>query len=837
MRPPAGGDQAAAPHPPSRLLRKTSSGADHQSSAPPAQAAAPAGPTSFFLCNEDEIMQQSMQSATSRDDTLRESTYGVQSLDDALGAAFGDKGTADQAADKSSSSPKPRRKADDAKQWSKEVAQVQKELREVIGSAAKPHIPVRKLSAGALSSQQRQQSPLPPLTPVQFDLSSGPASDLPSTPKSVSLKSFRLSDEESQADEAASQAIVTSDEEDNELEEKAEVENTVPQLVMPSIQMPKRRPFTEKGKNLGRLKVLIAGETGVGKTSLIRSIVQLCEDIVHVDPLAASPSLPQPADFKTRSRRKKQHASATTNITEVHASTRAYPPWWSDRSDTEDSRTLRRRKSTGETVLERNLCFVDTPGFDPTKPAPAQAEPVVQYIESLLHRNASVTAMNDNDLLGILSGNGGVQVDVVFYMLRPSEDPELSRCIAHMRRLSSLTNVIPLIAHSDTRDKDKISSLKTNVLQCLQAEGIRPFLFGKSMEEALNAAQTSFETVASQDFNPFFNPPKLVFTPGPFAITSASASDSEIMDASLLMSPDYVQPLVPSELANLVNQVFNQDTIAWLRHSAVKKFLRWRSERVQGESLTTHGFGLSAGAPPAVFPNGANYSGRPFSYQGSSASSILSSPSPSQVLIPRPGTGSTANTPFSPVASYTHISPASPNSVSGANNEYSIARFNEQNYREEQMAQVRLAKWAADLQRSLQNERRRFDELEREKRTRWLLEHVGPAVLDGRIVSTEDLQPSNQHDPALWSLTRQTDLNERLKREARWSSKSEKLGRLDPRDPLGLCDWSDDVKKGGLIVVQVLGGVGVLGAVAVAVWQWRSQGTGGLLGGWFSGAD
>lgn len=829
MRPAAGGEAAAPPHPSSRQLRKPSNGADHASPTPPS-AAAPPGPTSFFLRSEDE-MQQSMAAGSSKPDTTRDSTYGVQSLDDALGAAFGDKGTGDQA-DKSSS-PKPRRRAEEARKWSREVAQVQKELQDVMSGVARPHVPARNLSAGTLSSQP----PLPPLTPVQFELSSGPASDLPSTPKSVSLKSFRLSDEESQADEAASQAIVTSDEEDDGVEEKGEVEKAVPQLVMPSIQMPKRRPFTEKGKNMGRLKVLIAGETGVGKTSLIRSIVQLCEDIVHVDPLAASPSVPQSSDFqKTRSRRKKQRASGTTNITEVYASTRAYPSWWSDRSDMEDSRVLRRRKSTGDTVLERNLCFVDTPGFDPTKTAQIQTDPVVQYIESLLHRNASVTAMSDNELLSILSGNGGVQVDVVFYMLKPSDDAELSKSIEHIRRFSSLTNVVPLISHSDTHDREKISSFKAAVLQRLQTESIRPFLFGKSMEEAMNAAQTTFDAVVSQDSNPFFEPPKPVFTPGPFAITSASASDSEIMDASLLMSPDYIQPLVPSELPALVSQVLNQDTIAWLRHTAVKKFLRWRSERFQGESLTMHGFGLNTGGTPAVFPNSANYTGGSFSYQGSAASSILSSPSPSQVLIPRPGTGSTANTPFSPVPSYSHISPASPNSPTAGNN-YPLTRFNEQTYHEERIAQVRLAKWAADLQRSLQNERRRFEDLEREKRTRWLLEQVGREVLDGRIVPAEDLPAQSPHDPAVWSLTRQTDLNDRLKREARWSAKSEKFGRVDPRDPLGLCDWSDDVKRGGLVVVQVLGGVGVLGAVVVAVWQWRSQGSAGLLGGWFSGAD
>lgn len=34
------------------------------------------------------------------------------------------------------------------------------------------------------------------------------------------------------------------------------------QLVMPSIRMPSRRPFTEEGKRVGRLKVLLAGSSG-----------------------------------------------------------------------------------------------------------------------------------------------------------------------------------------------------------------------------------------------------------------------------------------------------------------------------------------------------------------------------------------------------------------------------------------------------------------------------------------------------------------------------------------------------------------------------------------------
>ena len=60
---------------------------------------------------------------------------------------------------------------------------------------------------------------------------------------------------------------------------------------------------------------------------------------------------------------------------------------------------------------------------------------------------------------------------------------------------------------------------------------------------------------------------------------------------------------------------------------------------------------------------------------------------------------------------------------------------------------------------------------------------------------------------------------------------------MDPRDPLGLCEWGDEVRKGGWVVVQVLGGVGVVSALVVAVLQWKSQGVISLplnLGTWWS---
>lgn len=44
-------------------------------------------------------------------------------------------------------------------------------------------------------------------------------------------------------------------------EENAEA-SIVPQLIMPSMTLPRRRPFSETGKALGKLKVMVAGQSG-----------------------------------------------------------------------------------------------------------------------------------------------------------------------------------------------------------------------------------------------------------------------------------------------------------------------------------------------------------------------------------------------------------------------------------------------------------------------------------------------------------------------------------------------------------------------------------------------
>lgn len=164
-------------------------------------------------------------------------------------------------------------------------------------------------------------------------------------------------------------------------------------------------------------------------------------------------------------------------------------------------------------------------------------------------------------------------------------DKDISIDIEYMQRLSSLTNVIPVIAKADTLSPQEAIALKTTILARLQTTAIKPFLFGKGLEDALLAVQSlsiihpQLQTTAPEQY-PFTTPTY------PYAISSTPGPDNETMDASLLMSPDYVQPLLPSELSAMIGQIFDPDSIAWLRHSAAKKFLNWqRRTRLSNDSF------------------------------------------------------------------------------------------------------------------------------------------------------------------------------------------------------------------------------------------------------------
>jgi len=123
------------------------------------------------------------------------------------------------------------------------------------------------IKPGTCTGLQRRSStasnepniPVPDRGITPSPLPSGDTS-LPSSPKSVSSRSLQKSDDESINDETGSQAIASSEEDEGDIPTK--VQDSQPELIMPSIKMPSRRPFTERGKALGRFKVMVAGRKG-----------------------------------------------------------------------------------------------------------------------------------------------------------------------------------------------------------------------------------------------------------------------------------------------------------------------------------------------------------------------------------------------------------------------------------------------------------------------------------------------------------------------------------------------------------------------------------------------
>jgi hypothetical protein len=283
-----------------------------------------------------------------------------------------------------------------------------------------------------------------------------------------------------------------------------------------------------------------------------------------------------------------------------------------------------------------------------------------------------------------------------------------------IRKLSSWTNVIPVISKSDLLAHDKISGLKFAFHEKAQAVSLKPF--------HLHGADIA-----------------------PFAISSAKSNDDSIMDASTLMSPDYIQPLVTSELASLVERLFDRENMAWLRHSAAKKLAQRQRD---------------------LLARRQNLSQLPFS-----------------------------SGPYGIAPSYT------------------LARISDYSRHEEKRAQIHLAKWASDLQQSLQNERERYASLARGERAIWLTERLGECVVDGSLV------PITQ-TPGFCGFRAPSDKANNggvLVRTQNCRSVEYRIASISPLDPLGVVRWSDDLQQRGWAIMQIVGSFGVVGGLALVL--------------------
>ncbi|KAF4466749.1 hypothetical protein FALBO_6390 [Fusarium albosuccineum] len=306
--------------------------------------------------------------------------------------------------------------------------------------------------------------------------------------------------------------------------------NSVPQLIMPSLTVPRRRPFSDVGKSLGKLKIMVAGQSGIGKTSLIKTLAQRCEHIVHMDPI--------------------EH-SRTVHATETYASSRPQP-WW--RSDSDLTVATRRRLSaistTGD-ILDRNVCFVESPGHQRGASGPWRD---LQYVESHLASLMS-KPIADSDLFTLVNSGGVPVVDALLYLIPHSglarEDVE------YIKHAQGMTNVIPVLTRSDELTPEELEHARQQIMKKLADEDIECFLFD--------------------------GPEPSDDSPRVYAISTETRPDYDTMDASVLMDSEYIPPLVSTDLNKLVDYVFSLDGSARLRHAAAVKCVKWR--RDHGDSL------------------------------------------------------------------------------------------------------------------------------------------------------------------------------------------------------------------------------------------------------------
>jgi hypothetical protein len=234
MRPSAGGS-AVGPPPRKQSFTETNNNATSSNT-----------PTTFFMASER--MLDSTQTPIA---SISESNFGVRS--------FGEDHVAEADSEREEANSSRRRSTI-------------KQTKPITREASMDSLGLGSFAGSGDSSPTRLQQKLSttepishPLTPLSF---ASPSLDLsePSSPKSMSLRSFQHSDDDF-LDDRSSQAVVSDSEDEGILDPMPQDSVTTPQFIMPSIMMPSRRPFTARGQELGKLKVLLAGASGMPSIS------------------------------------------------------------------------------------------------------------------------------------------------------------------------------------------------------------------------------------------------------------------------------------------------------------------------------------------------------------------------------------------------------------------------------------------------------------------------------------------------------------------------------------------------------------------------------------------
>ncbi|KAI8831077.1 Septin-domain-containing protein [Chytriomyces cf. hyalinus JEL632] len=214
------------------------------------------------------------------------------------------------------------------------------------------------------------------------------------------------------------------------------------------------RAFTPA--SCGQLKIMLAGDTGIGKTSLIESFMRSPFSSLH-----SSSSKKQTSEFPV--------------ICEIPSSTLPH-----------DSTVM---DPSGKC---NNITFVDTPGLGAFMDASSVIQPCLEYITSQFEKTNAFLNPNIEDhglskFLNNLGAGGGLgHVDVCLYCVLHRVKPV---DIEFMRLLAAHVTLVPIVLKSDTMSLESVFSLKKTFLHHLSRSNIPIYGFGLGEQELTRLAE------------------------------------------------------------------------------------------------------------------------------------------------------------------------------------------------------------------------------------------------------------------------------------------------------------------------------------------------------------
>ncbi|KAG2178424.1 hypothetical protein INT44_001576 [Umbelopsis vinacea] len=346
-------------------------------------------------------------------------------------------------------------------------------------------------------------------------------------------------------------------------------------FVMPQVAVPstKNSETLLADSDVGYIKIMVCGDSGIGKTSLTNMFLR-ANEIVAVQPAAETEgdtqSLCSNIEASTDEKKSFDSDFEFEGLKEIRAST----------GNNDDSNFDLIDSGGDSDVIDPvyNICMVDTIGYGAYMDAGAIISPVASYLEQQFHTTNSIFSPmqpNTNTLLNILNNGSGAytHVDICLYIIFNRVKPV---DYEYMRSIQHLCNIVPVLIKPDSYNNDQMDNRRYEVLYDLLDNNIDVFGFGHCREDLLEMCRrgnpgvppfiVSLDQASNADIlTPFSSMPLVNMTS-----TGIESENQSSLNSSTTRS---------SSFQALKDMIFHKG-IKSIRQSTARKFIKWRSTQL-----------------------------------------------------------------------------------------------------------------------------------------------------------------------------------------------------------------------------------------------------------------